>query len=197
MKRERRFRWVFAVFVCLVTAGASGTPVHEVFTSDVNQCSVQRPPVNTDVIECAPNTTATLEDAQAIAWKFAPVLKFHPLERYHLQSMDVWFDTATLYLTDYKQYPNSSFNYIVANQTNADLLGPKSFKSLLNATSDTEVAARASVLEGAPFVDGKSTASMYYTVTDYSDSLWCVVDCLPKAAPSRMPCTAHSRSIFQ
>jgi hypothetical protein len=52
-------------------------------------CSVQQPPPNTG-INCAPNSTATLEDAKALAWTYAPVAKFHPLERYHLQVGGVW-----------------------------------------------------------------------------------------------------------
>jgi len=164
--------WLFASLALALAAFAAAVPVHEVKTSDIERCSVQQPPVNPDVIRCAPNATATLEDAQAIAWKFAPVLKFHPLELYHPQSMNTWFDSSTIYLTDFKQYPNSSYNYVVANQTNFDLLGPKTFATLLNSTTDTEAARREKVLEGAPFVDGKSTADMFYTVTDYSDSLW-------------------------
>jgi len=47
-------------------------------------CSVQQPPPNSD-INCAPNSTATLDDAKALAWTYAPIAKFHPMERYHLQ----------------------------------------------------------------------------------------------------------------
>lgn len=67
-----------------VSLGTEKVPVHEVYTSGPS-CSVQSPPVSPSVINCGPNTTATLEYAQTIAWKFAPVLKFHPLEQYHLQ----------------------------------------------------------------------------------------------------------------
>ena len=155
-----------------VDVGLGTTPVHRVYTSDPSQCTVPLPPVSPDVIRCRPNTTATLEDAQTLAWKFAPVLKFHPLERYHLQSMSTWFDQASVHLTDFKEYPNSTYNFILANQTNRDLLGPRTFATLLNATSDTDAARRERVLLGAPFVDGKSTADVFYTVTDYSDSLW-------------------------
>ena len=152
--------------------GLGKASVHKVSTSNTTHCTVPNPPVKPTVIQCAPNTTATLEDAKAMAWKYAPVLKFHPLELYHLESMNEWFDSSSIYLTDFKEYPNSSYNFIVANQTNRDLLGPRTFATLLNSTSDTEVARREKVLAGAPFVDGKSTADMFYTVTDYSDSLW-------------------------
>ena len=67
-----------------VSIGTEKVPVHEVYTSGPS-CSVQSPPVSPSVISCTPNTTATLEYAQSIAWTFAPVLKFHPLEQYHLQ----------------------------------------------------------------------------------------------------------------
>jgi hypothetical protein len=157
--------------VVALDIGLGTTAVHRVFTSDPSLCTVPLPPPASDVVRCAPNTTATLEDAKALAWKFAPVLKFHPLERYHLQSMNTWFDEASVYLTDYRQFPNSTYNFIVANQTNRDLLGPRTFATLLNGTSSTD-AEREQVLFGAPFVDGKSTADMFYTVTDYSDSLW-------------------------
>jgi hypothetical protein len=170
--RSVDFRMLFAITLLLLANSVFGAEVHEVMTSNSTQCTVQKPPVSPNTIQCGPNTTATLEDARAIAWKFAPVLKFHPLESYHLQSMDVWYDLATIYLTDYKPYPNSSYNYIVSNQTNRDLLGPKTFATLLNSSTTTEEAARSNALAGAPFVDGKSTADMFYTVTDYSDSLW-------------------------
>jgi hypothetical protein len=85
--------------------------------------------------------------------------------------MDVWYDASTVFLTDFKPFPNSTYNYIVANMTNRDLLGPKTFASVLNSTKLTPEEQKR-ILAGAPFVDGKSTAKIFYTVTDYSDSLW-------------------------
>ena len=85
--------------------------------------------------------------------------------------MDVWYDAATVFLTDFKPFPNSTYNYVVANMTNRDLLGPRSFASVLNSTKLTPEE-QTRILAGAPFVDGKSTAKIFYTVTDYSDSLW-------------------------
>lgn len=86
-----RLLWVLLLLGTLVpwkgravSIGVETVPVHEVYTSGPS-CSVQSPPVSPSVINCAPNTTATIEYAQSIAWKFAPVLKFHPLEQYHLQ----------------------------------------------------------------------------------------------------------------
>jgi hypothetical protein len=88
-----------------------------------------------------------------------------------LQDMDVWYNASQVYLTDYKPYPNSTYNYIVANETNRDLLGPKSFATILNSTTLTDEE-QSEILAGAPFVDGKSTAKIFYTVTNYNESLW-------------------------
>lgn len=85
--------------------------------------------------------------------------------------MDVWYNASTVFLTDFKPFPNSTYNYVVANLTNQDLLGPKTFTSVLNSTKLTPQEQKR-ILEGAPFVDGKSTGKVFYTVTDYSDSLW-------------------------
>lgn len=85
--------------------------------------------------------------------------------------MNVWYDASTVFLTDFKPFPNSTYNYIDANTTNRDLLGPKSFASVLNSTKLTPQE-QERILKGAPFVDGKSTGKIFYTVTDYSDSLW-------------------------
>lgn len=78
------FAAVFPWTARAVSFGTEKVPVHAISTSGPS-CSVQSPPISPSVISCGPNTTATLEDAQSIAWKFAPVLKFHPLEQYHLQ----------------------------------------------------------------------------------------------------------------
>jgi len=86
--------------------------------------------------------------------------------------MATWYNASTIFLTDFKPYPNSSFNFIEANQTNRALLGPKTFASLLNSTKIPNQE-RQTLLDGAPFdADGRSTAPLYYTVEDYSDSLW-------------------------
>ena len=89
-----------------------------------------------------------------------------------MQDMATWYNASTIFLTDFKPYPNSTFNFIEANQTNKALLGPKTFASLLNSTKITKQE-RQALLDGAPFdADGRSTAPLYYTVEDYSDSLW-------------------------
>eukprot|EP00889_Picochlorum_renovo_P004074 jgi/Picre1/31104/NNA_006459.t1 len=160
--------WVVLLFLSTYVLGV---PVHKITTSGPS-CSVPSPPATLKDIECAPNTTATLADARALAWKFAPVLKFHPLEPYHLQDMNVWYNASTIFLTDFKPYPNSTYNYILANMTNEALLGPKTFASILNSTKLTQEE-RNAILAGAPFdANGKSTGKIFYTVTDYSDSLW-------------------------
>ncbi len=76
--------WALLLFLCTYSCHVLGVPVHEITTSGPS-CSVPSPPASLGDIECAPNATATLADARALAWKFAPVLKFHPLEPYHLQ----------------------------------------------------------------------------------------------------------------
>lgn len=91
---------------------------------------------------------------------------------YLMQDMDVWYNASTIFLTNFKPYPNSTYNYVLANATNKALLGPKTFASILNSTTLTQVE-RDAILAGAPFdADGKSTGKVFYTVTDYSDSLW-------------------------
>ncbi|KAI8107160.1 hypothetical protein M9434_001805 [Picochlorum sp. BPE23] len=163
--------WVLLLLLSTYLYKVLGEPVHKITTSGPS-CSVPSPPATLNDIECGPNTTATLEDARALAWKFAPVLKFHPLEPYHLQDMNVWYNASTIFLTDFKPYPNSTYNYVVANTTNKELLGPKTFASILNSTKLTQEE-RDAILAGAPFdANGKSTGKIFYTVTDYSDSLW-------------------------
>lgn len=89
-----------------------------------------------------------------------------------MQDMDVWYNASTVFLTDFKPYPNSTFNYVVENRTNEALLGPKTFASILNSTKLTQEE-RNAILAGAPFdADGRSTGKIFYTVMDYSDSLW-------------------------
>lgn len=78
--------WVVLLFL---STSVLGVPVHKITTSGPS-CSVPSPSATPKDIECAPNTTATLEDARALAWKYAPVLKFHPLEPYHLQVRLRW-----------------------------------------------------------------------------------------------------------
>lgn len=88
---------LFPWTVRAVSVGTEKVPVHEVYTSG-QSCNVQSPPINASVITCGPNTTATLEYAQSVAWKFAPVLKFHPLEQYHLQVCTCFGSITVAYL---------------------------------------------------------------------------------------------------
>ena len=89
-----------------------------------------------------------------------------------LQNFETFYNASMMFLTDFKTYPNSSYDYVVANDTNMGLLGPKTFITLLNSTSLTQSELQG-VLSGQPFDEyNRSTAKIYYTVTDYGDSLW-------------------------
>lgn len=48
-------------------------------------CSVPMPRPTAPLPSCAGDPTATLEDAKSLAPKFAPEVRFHPLERYFFQ----------------------------------------------------------------------------------------------------------------
>jgi hypothetical protein len=121
------------------------------------------------------NTTPpTLEDAKRIAWKYAPIVYYHPLEKYHLQDPNLWYQEATLHLWDTLPEDNSTYSTVqgIAEGVQSTLLLPRSFVTLLNSTklTDTE---REELLAGAPFDENnESTANVFFTVTDISDSLW-------------------------
>jgi hypothetical protein len=52
------------------------------------------------VVSCALRFTA-------VGWRFAPILYNHPLEQYHLQSPDTWFNASAVFYQD-RQPANAS-----------------------------------------------------------------------------------------
>eukprot|EP00890_Picochlorum_soloecismus_P004787 jgi/Picsp_1/5309/NSC_02670-R1_vacuolar protein sorting-associated protein len=121
-------------------------------------CSVQQAPptVPIDGIECsAANESASIDQAKDRAWKFAPIIKFHPDERYYPQSMPVWYNASRLVLPD-----------------GSDPRVQKEYRTLIGSTgvSDEE---RDSIIAGASFSeDGGSSADIYYTVENYDGRFW-------------------------
>ena len=137
-----------------------------------SSCNFPRGSAILPLPRCAPNATATLDDARALAPAIAPVVRFHPLEKYHLQSMDVWFNATTMFLTDYRPAPQSAYAFAQASDAHAALLQPRSFVSLLNSTK-LDSAARGALLAGAPFdARNRSQAKVHYTVSSLNDELW-------------------------
>ena len=141
-------------------------------------CSLPSFPQSLPLPVCPSTSNATLEDAKAIAWQYAPVVYTHPLERYHLQSPDIWYNKSELFLWDVRPEGNSTYDGIQTlndeetNTIQTTLLLPRSFVSLLNSTqlSEEEID---QLLVGAPFDEnGLSTANVYYTVAEFSPSLW-------------------------
>jgi hypothetical protein len=49
--------------------------------------------------------------ARAVGWRFAPVIYTHPMERYHLQSPDVWFNASEVFYQDLKPRNESIFSW--------------------------------------------------------------------------------------
>lgn len=56
----------------------------------------------------------------AVAYKFAPILYNHPLERYHLQSPDTWFNASTIFYRD--RQPANATIFAWQSQTLLDSL---------------------------------------------------------------------------
>ena len=148
------------------------------FTTSGPSCSLPSFPQSLPLPVCPSTSNATLEDAKAIAWQYAPVVYTHPLERYHLQSPDIWYNKSELFLWDVRPEGNSTYdgiqtpNRMRTNIIQSSLLLPRSFVSLLNSTQLSEEE-RSNLLKCAPFDEnGLSTANVYYTVADFSPSLW-------------------------
>jgi hypothetical protein len=78
--------------VLFLAEGAFGVPV--VATSG-STCSVPQPSKTPTSSSCSPGSSS-IEDAKSKAWMFAPIVKFHPYEKYYLQSMPVWYAASML-----------------------------------------------------------------------------------------------------
>lgn len=80
------------LLVFLLVEGALGGPV--VATSG-STCSVPQPSKKPTSSSCSPGSSS-IEDAKSKAWVFAPIVKFHPYEKYYLQSMPEWYAASRL-----------------------------------------------------------------------------------------------------
>lgn len=108
-------------------------------------CSVQTTGGGLSRSQCPNGPVATLEQAKENAWRLAPVVKFHPLEKYYMESMPVWYSLSKL-------------------ETQGGL--EKEYRTVLGGNTDA-------VLSGAPFDEtGASTADVYYTVQEYDGDFW-------------------------
>ena len=122
-------------------------------------CSVQQAPPKIPVegIPCsaAANESGSIDQAKDRAWTFAPIVKFHPDERYYPQNMPVWYNASRLVMPD-----------------GSDPRVQREYRTLIGSTgvSDQE---REDIIAGAPFSeDGKSSADIYYTVESYDGRFW-------------------------
>ena len=61
----------------------------------------------------------------AAAWRFAPTIYAHPLERYHLQSPATWFEAAQVYYQDYKNASESIYTWRTDNWLDTLMFMPK------------------------------------------------------------------------
>lgn len=109
-------------------------------------CSVQKTDGGRSSSQCSQGPVTTIEEAKEKAWMFAPVVKFHPLEKYYIESMPSWYNASTL------EKENGL---------------KKEYRTKLSGGNDE------AELSGAPFDDtGASTADIYYTVQEYDGNYW-------------------------
>jgi hypothetical protein len=137
-----------------------------VYNTTGPSCSVPLPRPTAPLPACAPDPSATLELAQSLAPEYAPEVRFHPLERYHLQTIETFWNAAELYLTDYRPRGSSAWDFMFSSPIDSILLTPRSYVTVLNSSKVTPEE-RAAILAGAPFDSAnRSTAKVHYTVVD-------------------------------
>lgn len=176
-KRWRKTWWrVVAGHVLLQTA--AGEDKYKNTVTSGPTCDVPMPPQNLPMPVCPPFAEGaripTLDDAKEIAWEYAPVVHFHPLEKYFLIDPGLWYENADLRLWDLKPDFNSSYNDVQGFDLGPQgvLLLPRSFATILNSTKLNEEEVN-TLLAGAPFDEnGHSQANIYYTVEDLDEHLW-------------------------
>ncbi len=78
---------VWVALLCAIILGQAGAVVYN--TSSPEECQVPTMPPEPTIPECAPNATATLDEAIARAWEFAPVVHTSILEPWHLQASPI------------------------------------------------------------------------------------------------------------
>ncbi|KAL4853606.1 hypothetical protein ACK3TF_005436 [Chlorella vulgaris] len=138
-------------------------------TTTSQTCAVSQAPQYLSLPTCATSSNRTLDEAQSLGWRFAPVIYTHPMERYHLQSPDVWFNASEVFYQDLKPRNESIFSWHSETMVDELMFMPRSFASLINSTLITEEE-RADIVGGAPFEDGLSTARLFYSVAPVYDS---------------------------
>eukprot|EP00963_Diacronema_lutheri_P002546 scaffold177_cov334-Pavlova_lutheri.AAC.49 len=151
------------------------------FTNTVTSgptCDVPMPPQNLPMPVCPPFLEGaekpTLEDAKQIAWEYAPVVNFHPLEKHFLIDPGQWYEKADMRLWDTLPDFNSSYKDVQGFDLGMQglMLLPRSYVTILNSTKLIE-AEMNEILAGAPFDEnGQSQANIYYTVEDLGEDLW-------------------------
>lgn len=99
---------------------------------------------------CPPNPASSLDEAISNGHRFAPIVKFHPLEIHFMEDPEDWFETSTLYPA-----PGSGL--------------AKEFRSQYGADTSLLAASELAVNNVTAFdSDGRSTAKVYFTVQEYA-----------------------------
>ncbi|KAL4529574.1 hypothetical protein Ndes2437B_g08852 [Nannochloris sp. 'desiccata'] len=124
-------------------------------------------PPSDPIPSCSANASATLDEAVARAWEFAPVVRFHSLEQTPLQDPSYWYNNSEMYLTDTKPAGNSTFDFMFDDMESFLLFSPKSYVTVINNTKLTRDQID-SIYKGAPFdANNHSTARVSFSVKDY------------------------------
>eukprot|EP00736_Rhodelphis_marinus_P010041 Rmarinus@m.10607 len=124
-------------------------------------CYIPTNPSNGDPLSsCAKESEVTRVMAKENAWRFAPVLFFHPLERYHPEDVDIFLSSASLYDADQVNLGK------VTRETLSYVISKDDARTHFFSTKDTEFS-RA----GAPFDKaGRSTAPVYFSLTETNNT---------------------------
>lgn len=161
----------FAVILVLLHLLSSCVQASPLRPSSSN-CAVSQPPPATEPT-CSGNSTRalTLAEAAARAIDFAPIVRSHPLETWHLQSPDVWYNAAVMLMSDTRQPPDATFKKFISSSPDNFMLGtPQTYLSVQANTSLSD-AARAQIIAGAAFdAQNRSTARVAFTVAPYNAS---------------------------
>ena len=116
-------------------------------------CSVPRRDTG-DALICPNNPPSTLDEAISNGWRYAPIVKYHPLETHFMESPDVWFGSSTEYPA-----PGNGLNKAFRSQYGPDV-------------SLDEASKRAENADTAFDSTGASTATVFFTVQEYAEDYW-------------------------
>ena len=61
----------------------------------------------------------------AEAWRFAPIVYNHQLERYHLQSPDTWWNASEVYYIDYQNRSRTDYSWVDSTPLRKLMFKPK------------------------------------------------------------------------